>query len=177
MRLRCRQALGRRWLPGPCDDSDVVFLKWREASWKLLTYGFLTVFGICSCAGEPWLTDTSLLWRGWPYAQAHSAPLRFWYAAEFGLYAYGLVDLLVWEAARGDYYAMILHHVSTLGLLGGSFAYGCVQRGIACRYAQGDEAAHASRWRDAPADAYAAAQFPAHRCHRDDDQRLCGSLV
>jgi hypothetical protein len=115
-------------LRSPCDDLDVTFLKWREASWKLLTYGTLTAFGVASCAGEPWLRDTSLLWAGWPYAQTHSASLRFWYAAEFGLYAYGLVDLLVWEASRGDYYAMILHHVATLALLGGSFAYGCVWR-------------------------------------------------
>ena len=100
-------------------------MKWREASWKLLTYGCLTACGIASCSREPWLQDTTLLWRGWPSAQTHSAALRGWYAAETGLYLYGLVDLLVWEAARGDYYAMIIHHVATLALLSGSFSFGC----------------------------------------------------
>ena len=112
-----------------CSEEDTTFLKWREACWKLFTYASLTLCGLLSCWGEPWLSDTQLLWRGWPSEHTHSASLRLWYAIEFGLYLYAVLDLLVWEAVRGDYYAMILHHASTLSLLGASFFYGFLRAG------------------------------------------------
>jgi hypothetical protein len=112
-----------------CDDDDVTFGKWREACWKLFTYGALTAMGAASCAREPWVRDTELLWRGWPDEHEHSASLRGWYAVEMGLYLYAVFDLLLWEAVRGDYYAMILHHASTLCLLGASFYYGFLRAG------------------------------------------------
>lgn len=36
----------------------------------------------------------------------------------------GLVDIIVWEAVRSDYFSMIIHHISTLSLLFGSFYFG-----------------------------------------------------
>jgi hypothetical protein len=112
-----------------CSPEDVTFTKWREACWRLATYALLTVFGVVSCAAEPWVADTKLLLQGWPAAHVHSAPLQQWYAIEMGLYMYSLADLLLWEAPRGDYYAMILHHVATLTLLGGSFYYSFLRAG------------------------------------------------
>lgn len=38
--------------------------------------------------------------------------------------AAGLVDIIVWEAVRSDYFSMIIHHISTLSLLFGSFYFG-----------------------------------------------------
>ena len=73
--------------------------------------------------------DTKLLWRGWPSEQHHSHSLRAWYAVEMGLYLYAVLDLLLWEAVRGDYYAIILHHSSTIALLGASFFYGFLRAG------------------------------------------------
>jgi hypothetical protein len=40
--------------------------KWREASWKLCSYGALTVFGLHVTLRQPWAADTTLLWKGWP---------------------------------------------------------------------------------------------------------------
>lgn len=111
--------------PGP---EDLTLVKWREACWKLLTYSGLSLYGAFVVVSEPWLMNTRLLWEDWP-AQNHTFALRLWYALEFGLYAYGLVDLLVWEAVRNDYYAMILHHVSTLALVFGSFWFGFLRIG------------------------------------------------
>ena len=111
------------------EPEDMTLVKWREACWKMLTYTGLAVFGAFVVNGEPWVADTQRLWLGWP-AQQHSRSLVFWYCAEFGLYGYGLVDLLVWEAMRNDYFAMIIHHVSTLSLLFGSYYFGFLRIGV-----------------------------------------------
>lgn len=54
-------------------------------------------------------------------ATAHSCPTH-------GPRPAGLVDIIVWEAVRSDYFSMIIHHISTLSLLFGSFYFGCAQR-------------------------------------------------
>lgn len=126
------QVLGRRWLPRKgvsAAAAALTFTKWREACWRMTTYGVLTALGVATCVGEPWIRDPALLWAGWPLRQTHSSLIQFWYAVEFGLYLYSVADLLLWEASRGDYYAMLLHHASTLLLLFGSFSYAFLRVG------------------------------------------------
>ena len=107
----------------------MLFTKWREACWRLTHYAGLAALGVLSTMGEPWMADTPLLWRGWPHEHVHTPALVYWYSIEFGLYLYALADLLLWEATRGDYYAMILHHVATLALLAASFHYSFLRAG------------------------------------------------
>ena len=126
------QALGRKLLPTfpPSNEPDeLLFTKWREACWRLTHYAGLAALGILSTAHEPWLRDTQLLWQGWPHEHGHTQALVVWYSIEFGLYLYALADLLFWEAVRGDYYSMIIHHTATLSLLAASFHYSFLRAG------------------------------------------------
>lgn len=103
--------------------------KWREASWKLCSYGTLMAFGLFVCVGQPWLKDTSLCWAGWPTEHHHSLPLQFFYAMEMAHYLYGTVDQLVWESRRKDHAAMVVHHLATLALLVVSFHWSFLRVG------------------------------------------------
>lgn len=80
---RVFDAAGRAALRTPAVAAGKVTLsagklkKWREACWKLVSYGALTLFGLRVILGQPWASDTQLLWKGWPLQHQHScAPLR-----------------------------------------------------------------------------------------------------
>lgn len=175
------QALGRRWLPlagalGVTPSSAAVtFTKWREACWRMATYCFLTALGAATCAGEPWIRDTRLLWAGWPLGQHHSPMLQFWYAVEFGLYLYCVADLLLWEASRGDYWAMLL--VRTPFVLGGLIEL-CFQAicGTVLSASCPDARAPAPRRVPVAAAGLVLLRFSAGGRHHPDDQRLCCAL-
>jgi hypothetical protein len=69
---RCSDALGRVALSTPSVRAgkrplNVAKLrKWREASWKLCSYGALTLFGLQVTLRQPWAVDSMQLWKGWP---------------------------------------------------------------------------------------------------------------
>jgi len=67
-----RRALARRGGKA----SAAKLKKWREASWKLSSYCFLTAYGLSVTLSQPWARDTQLLWEGWPGAQQHSCAPR-----------------------------------------------------------------------------------------------------
>jgi len=55
--------------------------KWREASWKLSSYGSLAAFGLSVTLSQPWASNTQLLWEGWPNEHHHSCAPAFACAA------------------------------------------------------------------------------------------------
>jgi ceramide synthetase len=124
-----RSALRRGRAPAAPPPTATARRKWREACWKLCSYGALTGAGLWVAAAEPWSLQTSLLWRGWPYEHAHPARLRAFYAWQMGHYLYGLVDQLVWESRRKDHAAMLLHHAATFALLAVSFHFSFLRVG------------------------------------------------
>jgi len=124
-----RAALTRGRPPGAPPPTRAAARKWREASWKLLCYGCLTLAGLAVAAREPWARDTHLLWQGWPEAHDHPPRLRLFYAWQMGHYLYGMVDQLVWESRRKDHAAMLLHHAATFALLAVSFHFSFLRVG------------------------------------------------
>jgi hypothetical protein len=72
-------AVGRRVLvcgEGRSTPSRAKLQKWREASWKLSSYGALTAFGLSVTFSQPWARNTQLLWEGWPQDHDHSCVPR-----------------------------------------------------------------------------------------------------
>ncbi len=100
--------------------------KFVEAAWRalfyliFLYYGFKAIYNEEKNEWEPWVTDTRHNWIGWG-THEFTDDLRFFYIVELGAY----IHQLMWtEVSRKDSFEMILHHISTILLIG--FSYLCV---------------------------------------------------
>lgn len=102
--------------------------KFCESLWKALVYGTTFLIGVYAVYDEPWPTDTSLFWKDWPYQQ-FSQKLLFLYKAYFASYTSGLLMLVLWDTRRNDFWAMLLHHVATVGLVSLSYYLGFLRVG------------------------------------------------
>lgn len=90
--------------------------KFAETSW-LVTFHFLIFcFGIYSLWDKKWFSDTSDCWNGWPFEHVITTEIYWYYVIETGFYIAASMSLCI-DVKRKDFKEMIIHHISTIGLL------------------------------------------------------------
>ncbi|KAK9908166.1 hypothetical protein WJX75_003679 [Coccomyxa subellipsoidea] len=96
--------------------------KFCESLWKLTVYATLLSLGLYALHDQPYLTDSTEFWQGWP---SHSIPdkVKLYYAVEGAFYTASVFMLLFWEERRKDFNAMLLHHVATSSLIAVSYFF------------------------------------------------------
>jgi hypothetical protein len=97
--------------------------KFTESAWKLTYYLSTEICVVWITYKEPWFTDTSTFWDGWPH-QTLKYPLKLFYTFQCGFYIYSVAALLVWETRRKDHNVMMSHHIVTIGLIAYSYITG-----------------------------------------------------
>ncbi|XP_050364356.1 ceramide synthase LOH2 [Argentina anserina] len=95
-------------------------VKCSESMWKLTYYATVEACILSISYQEPWFTDTSEFFKGWPN-QELGLPLKLVYMCQCGFYTYSIVALLTWETRRKDFSVMMSHHVITVFLIGMSY--------------------------------------------------------
>jgi hypothetical protein len=119
--------------------------KWTETCWRLLMYSSLCVTCWVICWPKDWLWNTRLCWRGYPYISIEPE-LQWLYLVELSMYlpslhlisifanSFSILNLFCnsycnmlfsqfFDVKRGDFWAMLLHHLATIGLI--LFSYLC----------------------------------------------------
>ncbi|KAH9550115.1 hypothetical protein CY35_10G055900 [Sphagnum magellanicum] len=102
--------------------------KFTESAWKLTYYLSTEICVVWITYKEPWFTDTSTFWHGWPH-QTLKYPLKLFYTFQCGFYIYSVAALLVWETRRKDHNVMMSHHIVTIGLIAYSYITGSFRAG------------------------------------------------
>ncbi|KAL5541090.1 hypothetical protein UlMin_043376 [Ulmus minor] len=95
-------------------------VKCSESMWKFTYYAAAEVCILKIVYSEPWLTDITEYFRGWPN-QELQLPLKLYYMCQCGFYIYSIAALLAWETRRKDFSVMMSHHVITVVLIGYSY--------------------------------------------------------
>ena len=99
---------------------EVVLGKFTEVAWKLLCHVFLTCYGAWAVlARTRWMWDSDSCWAAFPNIKVSKA-VYWYYMLEFGTFGHEMLALFV-EVKRSDFWAMFIHHVSTLALIAGSY--------------------------------------------------------
>lgn len=117
------KGLTLRLFPGKAKAARNQRLKYKFASWKFLQYGLMASFGWWLLSKEPWLFQPRQWYAGWPNHSA-SYEMYIYYTTAIGLYSFGCFSVF-WEAeqTRLDLLVMLVHHFSTIFLLGMSYHY------------------------------------------------------
>ncbi|KAI8900255.1 TLC domain-containing protein [Globomyces pollinis-pini] len=104
--------------------------KLYQAAWKLVFFSILSGLGMYILYFESWTFHPDQYFKGWPN-QDMSDLMRFYYTIELAGYMYSIV-LMPFEPKQyaKDVIAMLIHHTSTILLLGFSYYYSCHRIGI-----------------------------------------------
>jgi len=108
-------------------DKYAVAKKFSESCWKILFYSISEYWGLKVLIEGQWFADTALLWKDYPHP--FSAEVRSYYLFELGFYLHALVCQFIMETKRSDHWQMVLHHVTTLGLVSYSLVCGVFRVG------------------------------------------------
>ncbi|KAL3538876.1 hypothetical protein ACH5RR_002242 [Cinchona calisaya] len=98
----------------------VKIAKCSESLWKLTYYATVEFCVLKIIYGEPWFTDITEYFRGWPNQELEPS-LKLIYMCQCGFYIYSIAALLTWETRRKDFSVMMSHHVVTVILIGCSY--------------------------------------------------------
>ena len=104
-------------------------IKYVEALWRFVFYASFVVIGTYALfVPEPkeWIIETDKFWRGWPN-HAMSDAIRLYYQVELGSY---LHQLMWTEVSRSDAVEMMLHHMTTILLIGLSYITNYTRVGV-----------------------------------------------
>lgn len=100
--------------------------KWETACWALTFCLGSTLFGIYAVWGEHWIFKLRRIWyecEGIPCHSPVSNKLTLVYAIQLAYYIQAIPTLFIWDTKRSDFYAMLVHHCFTIGLI--SYSIGC----------------------------------------------------
>jgi len=106
--------------------------KFEVVVWRFVYYAINLIAGIWVMKDEDWIYDRKLIFFNWPHAP-FSKPLRIYYIWEFCTYLYASITIFV-EPKQRDFYQMLLHHVTTLLLIGFSFIQKYERIGVSVMY-------------------------------------------
>ncbi|KAJ3338913.1 Ceramide synthase 6 [Gonapodya sp. JEL0774] len=122
------QALGPKLMTDDAGEYDIVLKdnrhKFAVSLWRFTTYGSMALLGLITLKGEPWLWKTDQWFGAWP---AEIFPmgtsLSAYYTCIAAHYLYSTYSHFT-EPKLKDFWEMFVHHLVTLFLIGGSWAYG-----------------------------------------------------
>ncbi|KXS18068.1 longevity-assurance protein [Gonapodya prolifera JEL478] len=127
------EALGPK-LHDDSADYDIVVKdnrhKFAVSLWRFTTYGSMAVLGFLTLKDEPWLWRTDQWFGNWPaeiFPMGQS--LRNYYTCIAAHYLYSTYSHFT-EPKLKDFWEMFVHHLVTLFLIGGSWAYGFHRVGV-----------------------------------------------
>lgn len=107
-------------------------IKFVEALWRFLFYAAFCIMGVSTLffpepvSWMPWLGDTKQFWNGWPM-QKMGVGMMLYYQVELGSY---LHQLMWTEVSRSDAKEMIVHHLTTILLIGLSYVTNYTRVGV-----------------------------------------------
>ena len=136
----CRQTGRKRedvdksvWMFRRAEAQRRKITKYVEALWRFVFYAAFVVIGTYALfvndgVFEPqeWIKETDKFWRGWPN-HAMSDAIRLYYQVELGSY---LHQLMWTEVSRSDAMEMMLHHMTTILLIGLSYITNYTRVGV-----------------------------------------------
>ena len=108
-------------------------IKYVEALWRFFFYAAFCVVGVHTlllpepAPWMPWVGDTKQFWNGWPLHHVINDGIRFYYQVELGSY---LHQLMWTEVSRSDAMEMLLHHLTTILLIGLSYVTNYTRVGV-----------------------------------------------
>jgi len=116
--------------------------KWKEQSWQLVVHTIFMLWEVYILFYQPhqapegkntkfawpniWY-DPHMIW--WPHPEEQQAkefenvPLTVFYLAELGVWTYTGFSCVYFEHRKKDFYAMLIHHVVTIALVGEHHGY------------------------------------------------------
>ncbi|XP_023699922.1 ceramide synthase 2-like isoform X2 [Paramormyrops kingsleyae] len=101
--------------------------KFCEACWRFAFYLLAFFVGLASLINAPWLWDQRACWHGYPkqsIAEAH-----YWYYAMELAFYWSLLLCVSVDVKRKDFKEQIIHHVTTIFLIGFSYCANYVRIG------------------------------------------------
>ena len=107
-------------------------IKFVEALWRFLFYAAFCIMGVSTLffpapvSWMPWLGDTKQFWNEWPM-QKMGVGMMLYYQVELGSY---LHQLMWTEVSRSDAKEMIVHHLTTILLIGLSYVTNYTRVGV-----------------------------------------------
>ncbi|XP_059835958.1 ceramide synthase 2-like [Hypanus sabinus] len=104
-----------------------VLKKFREACWRFTFYLVAFVAGMAVIVDKPWFYDLRETWKGFPIQTM--LPSQYWYyMIELGFY-WSLLFTVASDVKRKDFKEQIIHHVSTIILIGFSWCTNYIRAG------------------------------------------------
>ena len=99
--------------------------KFCKYGWHFIAYIMLFCWGFMLLSESEWsvLKSGKLdnIWIGYPHSGDEKLGFKAFYIAQISWYAHGVVESLMVDRSRSDFYLMLLHHVLAIALLTGSF--------------------------------------------------------
>jgi hypothetical protein len=99
--------------------------KFCKYGWHFVAYIMLFCWGFMLLTESEWsvLKSGKLdnIWVGYPHSGEEKLGFKAFYIAQISWYAHGVVESLMVDRSRSDFYLMLLHHVLAIALLTGSF--------------------------------------------------------
>ena len=99
--------------------------KFCKYEWHYIVYIVLLCWGIILMLQSEWSVFVSgqldNVAFGYPHDGSEKPALKAFFIAQISWYAHGLVESLMVDRSRSDFYMMLVHHVLAMALLSGSF--------------------------------------------------------
>lgn len=111
--------------------------KWKEQAWQLVVHTTFMLWEVYILFYQPWQAkegqntrfawpnlwdDPHMIWYPHPEEQQakefENMPLLVFYFAELGIWTYTGFSCVYFEHRKKDFYAMLIHHVVTIALVG-----------------------------------------------------------
>ncbi|UNI16940.1 Sphingosine N-acyltransferase [Purpureocillium takamizusanense] len=111
------EPLGRRWGIA----SSKVVTRFAEQAWLVIFCGVSGPVGFWLYRSSPYYMSMTALWTDWPDREL-AGPMKAYFLAQLAFWIQQIVVVNI-ETRRSDHWQMIGHHVVTVMLVGGSYAY------------------------------------------------------
>jgi hypothetical protein len=103
--------------------------KFVVSCWRATAYLLLVLFEMYLIYNQPFFYDTKELWKDWPLLLSVRKEAKLFYLTELGFYLEELCALYI-EPKMKDRFQMLIHHIVTIILIGGSYILGLWKVGL-----------------------------------------------
>jgi ceramide synthetase len=111
-------------------DDERRLRKFCDQGWQLFLHVISSCLQLPCLLQEGLLTDVSRCWDPCPIEQTIPRLMQFAYMFELAAYTYGAMEHRFFSVKRKDYYIMFGHHITTCGLILGSYVTQCYRVGL-----------------------------------------------